>query len=446
MKKIVLVLLVLSIAMTSIFASCAGNSQSGTSTAPGEATPTPTPTRTKDTIAVWWSTNDNDKTLLDEAWWDFKDVYSKKEGSKYYDVKDKLQLFSMPGNADSVTDLELLIMAQSAPDLVRMDHVYVSALGQKGNVLDLQKEFQATDNLKDKFIESCWMASSYKKTGAVFGIPFDANTIIFGGKKNLLDQAGVALPTNYDELLSTGNILKQQGFDVDVYTLPCGTDERLNWPVFVFLFYVWRLGGDVLSEDYSQVIFNDPETGVAALNMMLELQKQGLISATNYDEGKTILCDYGTWTLNGFTEPMVFDLLPTLKEGVERWSGLGLYDFSVVKTSTNPELAYDFAVHFATGKNSLTDEYYQYTFAKRNNLIPSLKDAAGSSDFTDPVQQQFWEKSVVQLALSKYRPCVPEWPFIEEELSKAINSAMKGEKDPTEALETAARAINGRLG
>jgi len=175
------------------------------------------------------------------------------------------------------------------------------------------------------------------------------------------------------------------------------------------------------------------------------MKDAGLISPTEYQEGGSVLCDYGTWRLNTFTEAMEFDLLPSLKDGGERWSGLGLFSLSVVSTATNKDLAYDFAVHLATGKNSMSDEYYQYTFTKAHSLLPSLKAATETSNFKTETQTKFWEVSIEQLELSKYRPAVPCWPGIEELLSKAVSDALNGVKEPTEALNTAAKAADEML-
>lgn len=440
MKKLLLVFLALSIAMTSVVFTGCGDKED----TPAGDEATPTPTRDENTVFVWWSQDANDLTLLNDAWFDFRDLYALGENAKY---SDKINMFSMSGNADGTTQLEQQYMAGTAPDVVRMDHVYITALGQKGVFLDLQKEFQATDNLSDQFIASTWEASS--SFGAVYGIPFDANTIIFGARSDILDQAGVSIPETYDDLRSAGAKIKALNLDQMAYTLPCGTDGRYNWPAFVFMFWVWRLGGDVLNEDMTEAIFNDTETGVEALNMMMQLQEDGLISKTEYQEhpNSVAMCDYGTWWLNGFEYDMEFTLQPQLKEGVERYSGLGLYDLAVVTTAKNPQLSYDFIVHFATGKNSTTDKHYLYTYCKNHSWIPSLTAAAETDETwnAENTESEFWRVSVEQLELSKYRPPVPCWPEIEEALSTAVTQAMTGEKAPKEALDAAAATANRLL-
>ena len=446
MKKFLLVFLALAIAMTSIvFTGCdQGKNPAVDQTQDPSLDATPTPVRDKNNLFVWWDQGANDVSLLQNAWYDFTDLYAGKTGPSGTEFSTAINMFHMDGDENGTTMLEQQVLAGTAPDLVRMDHVYITALGQKGLVFDLQEKWQATDKISDQFIASTWEASSsFEK---VYGIPFDANTIIFGARTSILDQAGVSMPTTYEELRSVGMQIKALNLDQNVYTLPCGTDARYNWPAFVFMFWVWRLGGDVLNEDMTKAIFNDTETGVQALNMMLQLQEDGLISSTAYEEGKTVMCDYGTWWMDGLQEDMTLSLQLELKEGVPQYSGLGLYDLAVVTTAKNPDLAYDFAVHFATGTDSVTGKHYVYNFCKSHNLIPSCIAAAETGgEYTAETKNEFWRLSVEQLELSKYRPAVPCWPEIEEAISTAVTQAIQGEKAPKEALNAAAALANQLL-
>ena len=394
------------------------------------------------TITIWgYSDAENDYTQTN-AWYDFMKLCKTKGTQQNIDYGEIASKFKMIYD-HNISNLEMSILSNTAPDLVRIDHVSAVVLGQEGKIIDLQKEFKITDNHKDKFVEACWKASSYKD--AVYGIPFDANTIIWGGMKNKLEEAGQTLPVTYEELLSVGNVLKLKNPDSYPYLLLDGAfDKRMSYgPVDAFMLYVWRLGGGVLNEDYTKAIFNQDDYGVEALRMMLNMKNTGIIG--DYRE-KTVLGEYGTWNINDFKEEMVFSLLPTLKEGVERYSGLGLYDICVVATSKNPKLTYDFAIHMATGIDTMTESYYQTDFCIANRLLPSLKAAGITDSFKkDANKKAFWETSIRQLELSKWRPAVACWGEIDEELSKAINFVIQEGMDPKEALDAAAKNIDELL-
>ena len=417
--------------------------------------PTPTPCRCARTIAMWWTTDDDDKVLVDEAWWDFKQLYGDKieetatSSGHIHSGGGRLQFFTMAGNADSMQDLELLISAQAAPDIVRIDHVYIQSLAGNGNLVNLET-YNATAKLKDKFIDSCWEAMVDKNSSAIYGLPFDATTMIFGGKKSYLEDVGAKLPSTYEEFLAVGNSLKNQNYDIDIYRSEIWDALRISstGPVIALVSNIKRLGGDILNEAETEAIFNDPKTGVKAFEMMYDQVSRGFLdtSSQNGMPGAIMEELVSVWPEDNSTiKDMTFGLLPQLKEGVPRYSALGLYSLAVVKTSNDPEAAFDFISHFATGKNSVTDEHYQLTFAKNNGLLPSIKDAAASAKFKDEYRQAFWDTSIEQLKLARsfrkfnYDGCDS---LVEEELMKAIYFVIKGEKSPQTALDDAAAVVN----
>lgn len=405
---------------------------------------TPTPCRCHPTLFVWWDQTEEDLTLLQDAWYDFKEIYKMNHNATNAGRVDGVSMFSMAGDANGTTQLEQQVMSGTAPDLVRMDHVYITALGQKGLVYDLQERFNATAQLKDKFVTSAWEAST--SGDAVYGIPFDANTIIFGAKTSVLQQAGVSIPTTYEELRTAGKKINALHLEQKPYFLPM---EGYCWSPMgtYFMTWLWRLGGDLLNEDLTEAVFNDKETGVEALNMIMQLRKDGLLATDAHEDGKTIMSDYGTWWMNGVEDDMEFSLQPQLKEGVSRYSGLGLYSLAVVTTATEAQVAYDFAVHLATEQNSADKKHYVYTYCRNHSLIPALKAAITTSEIwdADSAEGEFWRVSTEQLALSKYRPAVPCWPEIDEALTTAIDLTLLGEKTAQEALDDAAEVANRLL-
>lgn len=448
MKRSLLFFLAIIIIMTTVFfVGCGQRAQIPDDGETIAVEGTPTPCRCHPTLFIWWDQTRDDLTLLQDAWYDFKEIYKMNHNAtnaSHTGHVDGVSMFSMEGDANGTTQLEQQVMSGTAPDLVRMDHVYITALGQKGLVYDLQERFNATVQLKDKFVTSAWEAST--SGDAVYGIPFDANTIIFGAKTAVLQQAGVSIPTTYEELRTAGKKINALNLEQKPYFLPM---EGYCWSPMAsyFMTWLWRLGGDLLNEDLTEAVFNDKQTGVEALNMMVQLRKDGLLAMDAHENGKTVMSDYGTWWMNSVEDDMEFSLQPQLKEGVSRYSGLGLYSLAVVTTATEPQVAYDFAVHLATEQNSADKKHYVYTYCRNHSLIPALKAAITTSEIwnADSAEGEFWRVSTEQLALSKYRPAVPCWPEIEEALTTAIDLTLFGEKTAQEALDDAAEVANRLL-
>lgn len=449
MKRCLLFLLTIMMIMTSVtFAGCGQRPPIPGDEKTMAVAGTPTPCRCQPTLFVWWDQAEDDITLLQDAWYDFKEIYKMNYNAinaGHTNHVDRVSMFSMAGDVNGTTQLEQQVMSGTAPDLVRMDHVYITALGQKGLVYDLQERFNATIQLKDKFVTSAWEAST--SGDAVYGIPFDANTIIFGAKTSVLQQAGVSIPTTYEELRTAGTEMNALNLEQKPYFLPMEGFSGMSPMGTYFMTWLWRLGGDLLNEDLTEAVFNDKETGVEALNMIVQLRKDGMLATDAHEDGKTVMSDYGTWWMNSVETDMEFSLQPQLKEGISRYSGLGLYSLAVVTTATEAQVAYDFAVHLATEQNSADKKHYVYTYCRNHSLIPALKAAITTSEIwdADSAEGEFWRVSTEQLALSKYRPAVPCWPEIEEALTTAIYQTLLGEKTAQQALDDAAEVANRLL-
>lgn len=443
MKRCLLFFLVLMVTMSSVFLNGCTNEVN----IPDTPIRVPTPTRIHGgdwtDLFIWWEQTGADLTLLQDAWYDFREIYTQGNHPKY---SDHINMFSMSGDADGTAQLEQQIAAGTAPDLVRMDHIYIAALGKAGFVLDLEQEFGATARLKEQFVSTTWEASSYGD--AVYGIPFDANTVIFGAKVAALDMAGVSIPESFEALQDASVRIQQSELSQTPYTLPLNTDETGSL-VDYFFTWVWRLGGDILNEDMTEAIFHDRQTGVAALDMMLQLQEDGFVSVTGYEEGLSVLCDYDTLWMDDFQEEMEFTLQPQLKEGVPQYSVLGLYNLAIVSTVREPQkqLTYDFAVHLATEKGTLDKKHYVYTYCRTHNAIPALKEAITTDEIwnADSVEGEFWRVSAQQLEIAKSRLSEPCRAEIDQVLESAIQEALQGKKSPQQALDEAAQMVNRLL-
>lgn len=392
-------------------------------------------------LFIWWDQTDADLTLLQDAWYDFREIYTQGNHPKY---SESINMFSMSGDADGTAQLEQQVMAGTAPDLVRMDHIYLAALGEAGFVLDLEQEFGATAQLKEQFVSATWEASSCGD--AVYGIPFDASTVIFGAKTDSLDIAGAVMPESFEALQDACARIQKAELTQTPYTLPVNTDAAGSL-VDYFATWVWRLGGDLLTEDLTAAAFNDKETGVKALQMIMQLEEDGLLTTTAQEDGKTAMRDYGTWWMGQLTEDMAFSLQPQLKEGIPRYSNLGLYNLAIVSTVREKQLTYDFAVYLATEKGTVDKKHYVYTYCRNHNAIPALKAAITTNEIwtADSTEGEFWRISAQQLEFARSRLSEPCRAEIDQVLQSALRDALQRKKSPQQALDEAAQMVNRLL-
>lgn len=142
-------------------------------------------------------------------------------------------------------------------------------------------------------------------------------------------------------------------------------------------------------------------------------------------------------------------MLPELKAGVARYSGLGLYSFAlpnkisaagkdpakVASATAKAMWAYEFIKFYTTSLQ------YQLTYCDSTLLMPSLKAGEGQGQF----KGDYWTIAYQQLRTSKFRPGVKNWESIETYISDAINAAVNNQKTAPEALKAATTLINRQL-
>ena len=365
------------------------------------------------------------------------------------DVKVKLE-------NNSTVNIEAIQRAFSsgqAPDIIRLDHVYITGFGRNGDILNLNDYGAA--NIAPKFVDSCWQGVTYQ--GAVYGIPGDANTIGFMYNQDMLNAAGKSVSdlATYDGLKATANAMKVASPSKTPITFPFFDNAdagRDNWAAFNFMFWLWGEGGDVLSADYRTATFNQ-QPGIDAMSKLVSFATENL-TKTQYLEpgfyrGEVGMIEMGCWAIpslvnNTHGQSLGVTMMPTLKAGVPGYSGLGLYAWGVTtnkaktKTPRSKEMnqvCVDFLDTF------LTDDALQVSWARKNNFLPTTKSAANNSYFTS---NAVWSVFAKQYQITKSRPGVTNWLQIEGYLSKAINEAVTTKNVPN-ALNNAAARVNDLL-
>lgn len=384
----------------------------------------------KTRLVIWWAQGDAEKATLEAAISDFRKVDASIEIVPQWQT-----------NSDDTQKLKIAYVGGNAPDIVRIDHVWVQALGYKRMFIDLAP--LGANALKDKFFGPTWKANTYENK--VFALPFDANTIALMYNKDLLAKTKTAVPKTYDELVATAkaNTRDANGdgkTDAWGYTIPVAPGTS-GWLQFQWLTWLWRLGGDVLNPQWTKATFNSP-AGVKALNMMVGLVKKykvvpdGAYYEGDFYDGSVALMDMGPWAMRGREDShFAFAPLPVLDRKVGEVTGLGLYSLAITSGSKNPEAAFKFIKFLATTPK------YSIIWSKGTYLMPSLKEA-----YNDPLfKTGYWSIFKNQLSTAKMRPGTPAWPQISGYISDAIQTVLAGKATAEEALDRAAKLSNEAL-
>ncbi|MGO7161540.1 extracellular solute-binding protein, partial [Rhizobium johnstonii] len=163
-------------------------------------------------------------------------------------------------------------------------------------------------------------------------------------------------------------------------------------------------------------------------------------STGTFNSGNAAMAISGPWELDRMSQEAKFDwgvtLLPVPKEGAERSSAMGDFNWAIFATSKHPAEAFKALEFFASQDDKMFKNFGQLP-ARSDISIPEtgqpLKDAA---------LKVFLE----QLKYAKPRGPHPQWPKISKAIQDAIQAALTGQMSPKDALDQAADKIKAVLG
>ena len=346
--------------------------------------------------------------------------------------------------AQGETSLDMAINAGTAPDIIMGPSDYVATYGRKGYTIDLTP-YGAKD-IQPLFSESCWNVAN-AISDKIYGIPFDSNIINFVVNKDMFDAAGATIPTTYEEMITAGNKIKAHYNSGEYYAYTAAAFDCLNhpnigykaWGTFQYYWWLWRMGGDIFNADQTEPTLNSQE-GVEALQRLLDLKNNGLAPdkyyLSEFLDGKVAMIEL---TTKDFFNTAVASkkanfqvaMMPTLKEGVEPWTGMGLYCYSVTSASKNPQIAYDFLKFYCTNVE------YQISYCKPYYFLPSLVEAQ-----EDPYYKTTdWKIILEQAKYARATPGVNNWRAMDDAVYDAIQEAVTGSKTAKAALDAAVEQI-----
>ncbi len=129
------------------------------------------------------------------------------------------------------------------------------------------------DDIADAYLQNGGVVGGKKgympgKSGALYGIPFGAETSILAYRKDILDAQGIAPPKTYDELRAAMRKLAGAGIPALTSRGKTGHQVTAGW-----LLHLAPLGGRVFDDEWNPV-FNDA-AGVEAARVMREIARTG---------------------------------------------------------------------------------------------------------------------------------------------------------------------------
>ncbi len=129
------------------------------------------------------------------------------------------------------------------------------------------------DDIADAYLQNGGVVGGKKgympgKSGAMYGVPFGAETSILAYRKDIFEEQGLEVPKTYDELRAVMAKLKEAGIPALTSRGKTGHQVTAGW-----LLHLAPLGGKIFDDQWNPVI-NSPEA-VEAAQVMREIVQTG---------------------------------------------------------------------------------------------------------------------------------------------------------------------------
>ena len=339
---------------------------------------------------------------------------------------------------DIQSKLVTSVAGGTAPDVVNLNTQFTLTLAGQGALVDLNKE--ATDEQKSIYISDLW--DSARIGDSVYAFPWYASPDIMFYNQSLFDEAGMEIPTTFDEALE----------EAEEFYNKTGAYLFMPDEFFNILF---EEGIDVLNADKTAAAFNTQET-VDLLSKYKEYTEKGVIPKTKWGDWDEMLKLFESGKLaivssSGSSLSRIKDEAPDIYEtigvstpltGKNGLSRNPLMNLVVPQASKNHEAAIAFA-------NYVTNDANQLAFCKEVSIFPSTTAASEDSYFTSDTETLEGQASAMSakasLTSKDFSLGIGDQSNIQTAVNKAYESAITNGDDIQAALDQAEADVNGIL-
>ena len=355
-------------------------------------------------------------------------------------------------------DAQLLEMSQPQGDydLIAMGVMWKTEYADGGLIQPLQPFFDQQhlampdydfDDLVAPYVENTGMVGGDKiylggEGAELYGIPLGAETSFLAYRKDLFEEHGVDVPQTYDEVVEVARFFAEE---VDgVYGLAMrgasGHQATHSW-----LMHASPFGATVFDENWEPA-FTSPES-IETLEFMKKMVEYGPPGTESFDQdgqfnaflqGETAMyIDASVITgpirdpeLSAITGKVGYARHPEARTGLSQTGGFGI---AIPSNARNPEAAF------------LLMQWLTSPEIERRAVLDGAPPVRHSTVDDPEMQEQFPEFEVLaeqlEYANPDWRPIIPEWGEINEQLGIAINQVLTGDKTPEQAMQDVEQPI-----
>ncbi|MGW5253550.1 ABC transporter substrate-binding protein [Streptomyces sp. NPDC004012] len=339
----------------------------------------------------------------------------------------KVEHTSVPGTS-LIPKVLQQASSRTLPDLLMLDNPDLQQIARTGALTPLDRYGVDTGG----FTKGIVSAGTYQ--GKVYGLAPTVSTVALFYNKDMLAEAGVAVPRTWDELRTAAQRLTRPGRYGMALDANAGFEG--TWQFMPFL---WSNGGDETRLDSPQA--------AQALRLWVDLVKSGSMSRSvlNWNQsdlhdqfvaGRTAMMVNGPWRIHAMEQVKNLHWgvapLPVPRAGLTPVTPLGGEVWTVPQSASE-----DRREKAARVLACLNDPADMLTLAKRYLTVPSRSAVAARYAEQVPSMAAFVRS--VGSARSRTARLGVKWPAAATGIYTAIQSALTGEQTPEEALERAQR-------
>lgn len=350
-----------------------------------------------------------------------------------------------PGDsATFYTKLQTMMAGGVAPDVFYIGSERLAGFVAEDQLLEIEPLIAAdraagtpTINLDDFYkgpVDTFRFDGRTTGSGTLFGVPKDFTPVGFYYNKDLFKRAGVPEPPDdwsWDDFLVAARAIgKLDG---------CIGAHFASWPSSIRI-YLWTEGVDVLNEDATQAVIDDPRIA-AALERLCSWRFDETRTLTPGDmqitiEDSILLAGnigmagpFGRWVTPTLrkTDRFDWDFAP-LPHGAERVNAVYTVAWAISRHTKHPAESWELVKH-------MTGRAGQEATARSGLAMPTMRSVAESAAFDDPTLKPERDSSFLKAAEIARAIRWPPTQKVEARLQARMGEAFKsGTKTVPEAL------------
>lgn len=437
MVKKVLAFAMATVVAGSMVVGCGSNDADSGGNASQESEDTADQTDTEDT----GSSDSGEKEVVTAwmgSWWE-DEIPRIEEGFEEKYPQYDLQVECLPINNYTETAVSS-ILGGSAPDALALDTLMLGTpIGQ--NLLQPMEEFMEEYGWStDDFSEGVMNAGIVDDT--IYAVPYRTGPTALFYNKTLFDEAGVEYPSDnmpYDEFMDICKKLTDADKGVYGFGIAATKNDPANCMSSLGMF-LGSSGGAILSDDYSEVTINSPES-IEGIQNWVSLYTEGVVpeGCINYAWS----ADLYPMAQNGQLAMIPMDPVTASTIGDYAEANNFEYGFCVNPGSTDRVGGWHWTIPTGVknpeGAKAFIDYFLQPEVISAQNIVqPAVIESQDMGAWGSEEYEVFWKAD----ANATYvLPVVPEYTEIQNILITELQNILQGSEDVETGCNTMAEQM-----